>query len=75
MFCFNFSTQDKKVTLTAEGNEEAAFITKGFESWKKAPKCFEEHPQRKCHKSPIVYHVVPNCNCIAELTRENLTAK
>ena len=65
-------TQDKKETLTAERNEEATCITKGFKPWKKAPKCFEEHQQSKCHKIANVYHVVlPEYKDAAKLMREN----
>ena len=76
VFCFNCWTKDKKGTLTTETNEEAGYITKGFKSWKKAPKCFEEHQQSKCHKITNVYHVVlPKCKDVAELTKENLSAE
>ena len=76
MFCFNCSTQDKKGSLAAERNKEAAYITKGFKSWKKAPKCFEEHQESKCHKIATIYHVVvPKCKDIAELTKENLSVE
>ena len=76
MFCFDCSTQDYKGTLTVERNKEATYITKGFKSWKKVLKCFEEHQQSKCHKIATVYHVVvANWKDIAELTKQNLNAE
>ena len=60
----------------SERNKEAAYITNGFRSWKKAPKCFEEHQESKCQKMATVYQVVvPTCKDIAEMTKESLNAE
>ena len=54
-------------------NKEAAYISKGFKSRKKAPKCFEEHHQTRCHKSAATYHVViPKCKDVGEMTNHTL---
>ena len=33
----------KKLTLDIERSIEDAYTTNGFSSWKKTPRCFEEH--------------------------------
>lgn len=58
-------------TLLAERNKEETYISRGFRSWKKAPKCFEDHQQSKCHQAAAAYHLIPSAD-IQELTNKNL---
>ena len=46
-------TNGKK--LTTERKKDPAYISAGFTSWKKAPECFKEHKQRKCHIATLIY--------------------
>ena len=71
LLCYYCSTQSKQGTLLAERNKEDAYISRGFRSWKKASKCFEEHQQSICHKAAASYHVVKSKD-IEELTNKNL---
>ena len=41
--------------LTTERKKDPAYISTGFTSWKKAPECFKEHKQRKCHTATLIY--------------------
>ena len=51
-----------KGKLTAEHNMEEAYITKGFNNWKKALEAFVDHQQSKAHRAAITYEsVVPQC--------------
>ena len=60
--CFYCHTQEKRGNLTDQTNKEDAYITKGFSSWKKAPKCFYEQQNSLCHKAAASYNlVVPQC--------------
>ena len=43
VFFFYCATQRKKGTMVSERNIGDAYTTKGFNSWKKAPQCFEEY--------------------------------
>ena len=56
----------------AERNKEETYISRGFRYWKKAPKCFEELQQSKCHQAAAAYHLIPSAD-IQELTSKNLT--
>ena len=44
--------------LTAEHNMEEAYITKGFNNWKKALEAFVDHQQPKAHRSAITLQSV-----------------
>ena len=71
MLCFYCSSQDKKGNLRSEGNRDDAYVSKGFRSWGKAMKCFEDHQDSACHKTAAAYHVVaPQCKDIAEMNNE-----
>ena len=48
-----------KGKLTAEHNMEEAYITKGFNNWKKALEAFVDHQQSKAHRAAITYD--PQC--------------
>ena len=47
-----------KGKLTAEHNMEEAYITKGFNNWKKALEAFVDHQQSKAHRAAITYESV-----------------
>ena len=49
--------------LTAEHNKDVTYISVGFLNWKKAPKCFEEYVQSKCHNAPLTYEAVVSKCC------------
>ena len=73
VFCFYCSNQSKKQNLSSERNKEQAYISVGFNSWKKAPKCFEEHQKTNCHKAAAAMEtIVPNCGDVAEMTNKNI---
>ena len=65
-----------KGKLTSEHNMEEAYITKGFNNWKKALEAFVDHQQSKAHRAAITYEsAVPqlemkvnglNYNCLTE---------
>ena len=58
---------EKKGYVTSELSKEQAYISKGFKSWKKAPKCFTEHEQSKTHMTAKTYEVlVPRCAKVAD---------
>ena len=44
-----------KGKLTAEHNMKEAYITKGFNNWKKALEAFADHQQSKAHRAAITY--------------------
>ena len=44
-----------KGKLTAEHNMKEAYITKGFNNWKKALEAFADHQQSKVHRAAITY--------------------
>ena len=61
--------QEKKGTLHSERNKEQAYISIGVNSWKKAPKCFEDHQDSKCHKTATCMEIlVPKCGDAKEMT-------
>ena len=61
VFCFYCMVHENR--LTAERIlADPAYISEGFKNWKKAPKCFKEHEESKCHKAALTYQVVvPYC--------------
>ena len=65
-----------KGKLTAEHNMEEAYITKGFNNWKKALEAFVDHQKSKTHRAAITYEsVVPQCGDVLEMTVNNLNNK
>ena len=60
VFCI-FSIRHKG-KLTAEHNMVEAYITKGFNNWKKALEAFVDHQQSKARRAAITYEsAVPQC--------------
>ena len=59
--------------LLSERNKEQAYISVVFNSWKKAPTCFENHQQTNCHKAAAALETVATkCGNIAELTNQSI---
>ena len=55
---------------------EKAYITKGFNNWKKALEAFIDHQQSKAHKAAITYEsIVPQCGNVLEMTVSDLNNK
>ena len=55
-------------------NKDFAYITNGFRSWKKAPKCFREHELSKAHVTANTYQFVnPKCADVSEMLNDNLS--
>ena len=67
VFCYICMKHHKK--MSAEHNKDLAYISNGFKSWKKAPKCFSDHEKTKCHAAALTYEVtVPKCQDVSEMT-------
>ena len=63
-------------TLKDQRNKEQAYISKGFSTWKKAPKCFSNHQESACHLAASAYHlVVPQCPDVGELIDGQITQR
>lgn len=63
-------------TLKDQRNKEQAYISKGFSTWKKAPKCFSSHQESACHLAASAYHfVVPQCPDVGELIDGQITQR
>ena len=59
--------------LLSERNKQQVYISIGFNSWKKAPNCFENHQQTNCHKAAAALEtVVTKCGNVAELTNQSI---
>ena len=69
--CFYCYAQSKRVTLLSERNKEETYISKGFHSWKKPLKCFNDHQKSNCHKAAASYHAI-HSNDIGDLVNKNL---
>ena len=53
--------------------KEPAYISVGFENWKKAPECFKDHQNSKCHKEAATLAVIiPSCGDFENTTFENM---
>ena len=62
-----------KGKLTAEHNMEDAYVTKGFNNWKKALEAFGDQQQYKAHRAAITYEsVVPQFGDVLEITVSDL---
>ena len=49
-------------------NKDPTYVSTGFRKWKKAPKCFKENEQSKCHTVALVYEVaVATCADVGEM--------
>ena len=65
-----------KGKLSVKHNMEDAYITKGFNNWKKALEAFVDHQQSKAHTAAITYKsVVPQCGDVVEMTVNDLNNK
>lgn len=59
--------------LLSERNKEQAYVSVGFSSWKKAPKCFEDHQQTNCHKAAAALEtVVAKCGDVGEIINQSV---
>ena len=57
----------KKGNLKDQRAKEDTYITKGFSSWKKTPKCSQAHHD-SCHKAASSYQlIIPRCHDVGEL--------
>ena len=65
-----------KGKLTAEHNLEEAYITQGFNNWKKVLEAFVDHQQPKAHRAAITYEfVVLQCDDVLEMMDNDLINK
>ena len=71
VLCFLCVRAEKKGYVTGELSKEQAYISKGFKSWKKAPKCFKKHEQSKKHSTAKTYEIlVPRCADVGDMLSE-----
>mgnify|MGYP001801130696 CR=1 FL=1 len=76
VFCHYCVVQEGKGNLKDQRAKEDAYITKGFSSWKKAPKCFQTHQDSTCHKAASSYKLtIPQCHDVGELMDSHLTKR
>ena len=74
VLCFTCNRAEASGQLFGEKNKDFAYVSKGFRSWKKAPKCFREHEQSKPHITATTYLqlIVPKCADVSEMLVEGL---
>ena len=53
-FCYICKNISQMHQLTLSKNAEDAFISVGFDNWKRATTAFEQHRQSKCHKESVL---------------------
>ena len=71
-----YQISDDQSQLQAERRKETAFISTGFNNWKKALEKFKKHQNSLCHKASLTYEeVVPQCGNVREMTDKNLKAE
>lgn len=76
VFCFFCHTQEVRGTIKDQRNKEQTYISKGFSTWKKAPKCFLSHQESACHKTASTYHLItPQCSDVGELIDDQITRR
>ena len=73
VLCFYCFTHEHQ--LTAEHNKEPAYISTGFRNWKKAPRCFKEHEQSKCHTAASYQTIIPKCGDPKEMISDEIVNK
>ena len=74
VLCFLCNKAEKSGQISAETNKDFAYISKGFRSWKKAPKCFREHELSKPHVTAKTYQIiVPRCADVSEMLVKTLS--
>ena len=65
VFCFMCMKSEDRSYLLAENKKEQAFISVGFNNWKKALDKFKKHQHSACHKTSVTYeqtvHKSKNC--------------
>ena len=65
-----------KGKLTTEHNIEEAYITKGFNNWRKFLEAFVDYQQSKAHRAAITYEsALPQCGDVLEMTVNDLNNK
>ena len=69
VLCFTCNRAEASGQLFCEKNKDFAYVSEGFRSWKKAPKCFREHEQSKLYITAITYLqlIVPKCADLSEM--------
>ena len=76
LFCYICQNSDDQSQLQTEPRKETAFISTGFNNWKKALEKFKKHQNSLCHKVSLTYEeVVPQCGDVREMTDKNLKAE
>ena len=73
VLCFYCFTHEHQ--LTAEHNKEPAYISTGFRNSKKAPRCFKEHEQSKCHTAASYETIIPKCGDPKEMISDEIVNK
>ena len=74
VLCFYYFTHEHQ--LTEEHSKEPAYISTGFRKWKKAPRCFKEHEQSKCHTAALSYEtIIPKCGDPKEMINDKIVNK
>ena len=74
VLCFYCFTHEHQ--LTAQHKKEPAYISTGFRNWKKAPRCFKEHEQSKCHTAALSYKtIIPKCGDPKEIISDEIVNK
>ena len=62
--------------MTTEHNLEEAYITQGFNNWKKVLEAFVDHQQSRAHRAAITCEfVVLQCDDVLEMTDNDLINK
>ena len=68
LFCFICRNQNSKGSLTFSKNAEGAFISDGFDNWKKGIIKFQSHQQSKCHREAVEkYYACNKCPVSSQL--------
>ena len=61
-------------TYQQNHKKDFAYISNGFSSWKKAPKCFREHADSKPHSITNTFElIVPQCADVSEMLVDGLS--
>ena len=75
MFCAYCMKHNRDLLI--ERNKEQVYVSVGFSSWKKAPKCFEDHQQtchkKNCHKAAAALEtVVTKCGDVGKIMNQSV---
>ena len=72
MLLLSFSRNSWQLGRTEK--QGASVMSKGFSTWKKAPKCFYSHQDSACHQATSDYHlIVSQCNDVGEMIDDQIT--